>query len=678
MLGTERGIVVLDVRRNITPVGGTASTTNSASVQSATAVVLRGRVSDRIACVDLHSLDGERYKYLLMCGTATPPGGEQLCYLYALESDGRGALMQWAQLDPWLLGGRLFGLIRSGGSPVTENAATSPGNSFRVVAVDSKNVLQCRNSDDDFVTSTRIVCETPPPPPTPSELQPTTPAASRVTCLSCCGDYVVVGRTDGSVSDNRKSQLMRLTCGPITFLECFETITSASGRHQRSAIMVVAGTPNSYRISSIPVEIPSTQVRKCFVHANWLVIVKQAAAFQVFDLQSGDMLPCTGEQIPDGPSQLGGCDLVDDCLVIATTRELYCWRIGVEQQRQANASSHDDSVFADLRITRRPEMQTALATTQPRQPNSTADIVVCAKLSAAHEFVAIGLRTGAIDLYRLAAHRTLFVQTLRSHRQPVAALLFAPWSLAEATAIGRPLVLASVAAELCFWDCSHADNNRGGREAVEAERSLRRSGRFRDRPSPVTPEEDDAQLLRFTGMRLDAKLSSSPWTGKNGDPRKPTMLACVKFIGSRAEQLFANAAFDRFLTIDDSGEIYHFVLRGWNAANSETVLEVAVADVAQRLVANGETSSLYQFLSSSVSSLDDDDDDVGLDETEHENGIDERDIHSPDVDDERALTVGSFPYGNDGGREEASRWSDRWSDDETVLQLTPLKTDAAM
>lgn len=497
VLGTERGVIVLDVRPPF------AATTTA---------VLRGRVSDRITCVDLHSLDGERYKYLLMCGTDAAIG-EQLGYLYALESDGRGALMQWAQLDPWLLGGRLFGALQAptGGGDVTDD--------FKVVAVDSKGVLQCRCADDDFAVSTRVVCE---------------PTASKVLRLSCRSDYVTVGHADGTVSDNRKAVLMRLNGGPVTFLQCL------------SERLVVAGTPHSFQIGTLPVQFPSTQVRQCYALGAddaWLLLVKETAAFQVFDMRAGEFVQCDEEQLPvDGQQHLAGCDLVDECMTMATTvGELHVWSIAVDA--------------TGLLVRRRPDMQKRLLAGRADGPP------VCVKLSVAHQFVAVGFQGGAIQLYRMSTSRVQFVQSLHAHRTAVRALLFAPWPLLDGCA--QPLVLASVAGEMSFWDVTHADNNR----PLDGAQPLRQSGRFPNRPVPVTPEEDDGRTVFRNEVLwsddVEQRRSMLPWSGRQGDPRKPALLACIKFIGGVAEQLFANAAFTKFLTIDDAGEIYHFELREW-------------------------------------------------------------------------------------------------------------------
>lgn len=583
VLGTERGIVVLDVRR-------------SSASDEPIAPVLRGRVSDRIACVDLYSLDGERYKYLLMCGTeaALATAGEQLSYLYALESDGRGALMQWAQLDPWLLGGRLFGVIGA--------AATDVDDDFKLVALDSKGVLQLRSAEDEFSATTRIICE----PSSSSSVAGTTAlsvaspneSAAKVLTLSCCSidggasDYVVIGCADGTVADNRRTIVMRLRDGPVTFLQCLrneenddDEDSDRSGRD----VVVVAGTPHSYRISAVPVEMHSSPLRQCFrLHDRWLIIVKETATFQVFDLQQLEFVPYISEAPgpTGGRTKCGGCDLVDDCLIIATADELNVWQFA-ENDNDGNVDSTPGSM--GLSIHRRGDLQTCLG----RAPNAGSP-AVCVKLSAGREFAAVGFQSGSIQLYRMAAHRMQFIQALCAHRTAVRTLLFAPWRTDTGA---QPLVLASVAAELCFWNVSHADNNRANETAT----TLRQSGRFKDRPSPVTPCDEAVLSI---GDGTGEETGQAAWAGKVGDPRRPELLACIKFIGREAEQLYANAAFTTFLTVDDSGEIYHYRFRD---ATSTIASDSSDDDDDDHNAASAATvESLTIQSSPSSSSLEDD------------------------------------------------------------------------
>lgn len=241
ILGTERGIVVFDVKGK--------------------RVILRSSVSDRITCVDIHSLDSGTYKYLLMCSTLL---GEKLCYVYGLESDGQGSLMQWAsnrmgspineqallgsdQLNTWLLGGRKFA--------VTDIDAET--HDFSFAAVDSRGVIHRKCSDDEFRKSERIHCGN---------------GSNKILVFATCGQMVVVGCKDGGIYDNLnpKSKVMQLK-GPITFLRCF------------CEEFLVAGTKDGYRMSHYEPEVRSVQVAEAYLlgEGRFLLLVKVDTSFEV-------------------------------------------------------------------------------------------------------------------------------------------------------------------------------------------------------------------------------------------------------------------------------------------------------------------------------------------------------------------------------------------------------------
>lgn len=240
ILGTERGIVVFDVRGK--------------------QVILRSSVCDRITCVDIHSLDSGTYKYLLMCSTWL---GEKLCYVYGMESDGQGSLMQWAsnrmgspindkpllgndQLNTWLQGGRMFA--------VTELDVESHHLSF--TAVDSRGLIHRKCSVDEFRKSVRIQCGN---------------GALKIQAFATCGEMVVVGCKDGGVYDSRERAKVMQLQGPVTFLRCF------------SEQFLVAGTKYGYRMSHYDREVRSEQVAEAYLLGDdrFLLLVKVDTSFEV-------------------------------------------------------------------------------------------------------------------------------------------------------------------------------------------------------------------------------------------------------------------------------------------------------------------------------------------------------------------------------------------------------------
>lgn len=217
---------------------------------------------------------------------------------------------------------------------------------------------------------------------------------------------------------------------------------------------------------------------------------------------------------------LGGCHLHQDRFAIVTRNKLLFWRI-----RQSADTCKLEQYYE--------HGATLLTAESP---------AVCVRLSAANEYCAIGFQDGLIQLFRQHPERPKLVHELRSHTTQVHSLIFSPWTSDNR----QPVILASLAAELCFWNITFAVNN----PSVEDQAPARLSARYADRPSPSGPAE-----YSFIN---DAP---SPWTGKLGPTGKQVMLSCFKFIGNAAQCLFPNAEFTRFLTIDDVGEIYYLRVR---------------------------------------------------------------------------------------------------------------------
>lgn len=170
--------------------------------------------------------------------------------------------------------------------------------------------------------------------------------------------------------------------------------------------------------------------------------------------------------------------------------------------------------------------------------NLKAEPAVCVRLSEQSEFCAVGFNRGLIQLFRLDHRRPVLVHELLSHTATIHALLFSPWT----SQTGKPVILASVSEQLCFWNVTFAVNN----PVIDQRDSY--SHRFSDR-SPRSP-----QVKHHFDIRDHHEVC--PWIGKLGPTGKEELLVCYKFNGNAAKQIFTNATFTQFLTIDDFGEIY--------------------------------------------------------------------------------------------------------------------------
>lgn len=217
---------------------------------------------------------------------------------------------------------------------------------------------------------------------------------------------------------------------------------------------------------------------------------------------------------------VGGCHLLDDRFAMASRKELHFWTIAQSDEhcRLVPWNNHNAILL------------------------NVSEPAVCVRLSAKSEFCAVGFSNGLIQLFRLDQHCPQLFHQLYSHAAKIHALLFSPWTSDNR----KPVILISVSEQICFWNVTFAINNQ-----TVNDQNDRHSDRFPDR-SPIFPSIKDK--LQFFGA--NEMQCTSPWIGKLGPTAKQELLACYKFNGNTAQQLFANPPFTRFLTIDDVGEIY--------------------------------------------------------------------------------------------------------------------------
>lgn len=228
---------------------------------------------------------------------------------------------------------------------------------------------------------------------------------------------------------------------------------------------------------------------------------------------------------------------------------------------------------------------------------------------AEKSILAIGYKTGEIEVYDCLKEKVQLIQQLKSNKDKICTLSFSPWINTQT------LILISVSDELCFWNITHILNNplEGG--------NIRRSQRFSRRhskssiastldipqttsevingnqltitnghtatgtsatvangttngfnncvTSPMTqlynsfnnlhlsPPTVNEQIFVSPSSNVNAK---NPWIGKTGALAKPELLSCIKFVGNVAEKIYTNNKFTKFITIDNEGEIYYLDL----------------------------------------------------------------------------------------------------------------------
>lgn len=134
-------------------------------------------------------------------------------------------------------------------------------------------------------------------------------------------------------------------------------------------------------------------------------------------------------------------------------------------------------------------------------------------------------------------------------------LYFSPWDSPN-----DPLILLSVSNSLNFWNIKAVQNNSSLEisRKVSTSNKLRVSSRFRSPLKMSSPLSVD-DTLKATTQNLSLH-NSNPWSNKTGSSEKPELLSCHTLIGKSAKKVIFNDDFDKFLTIDNEGNIYYLRL----------------------------------------------------------------------------------------------------------------------
>lgn len=175
------------------------------------------------------------------------------------------------------------------------------------------------------------------------------------------------------------------------------------------------------------------------------------------------------------------------------------------------------------------------------------------------------------------------LQILSSHKQPIKQLVFSPWPV-DGHDVNNPMVLVSLSEQMCFWNIKYVINN--PLDAVK-KKSTRRSSRFSKELKWNFNGGDQSNgndnELRVNGNGNGKAIITGPllnhidyWDDKTGASDKPELLACIKFVGSCATKLVTNAEFNKFITIDNEGDIY--ALKTTRPAHNNSVVSTTTPE----------------------------------------------------------------------------------------------------
>lgn len=141
-------------------------------------------------------------------------------------------------------------------------------------------------------------------------------------------------------------------------------------------------------------------------------------------------------------------------------------------------------------------------------------------------------------------------------------LYFSPWESPN-----DPIILLSVSNSLNFWNIKAVQNNNSLEVSrkMSTSNKLRVSSRFRSPLKLSNLPVDDMMAVATQQISL---IDSNPWSNKTGPLDKPELLSSHKLIGKSAKKVIFNDEFEKFVTIDNEGNIYYLRLIKNSSNNS--------------------------------------------------------------------------------------------------------------
>ncbi|XP_055902492.1 uncharacterized protein LOC129938776 isoform X2 [Eupeodes corollae] len=281
VLGTKRGLIVFNTDQK--------------------SEVLRGNISECITCVDIFPLDDNVFKYIVVCGSEN----SKVLNLFALRLLDNNTIV-WShrssciqetnkpQLEPdvWLQGNKLFDLNYS--------------DSVLLFAVDSKNRIHqlCTTNTKNWSISL--------PPETPK----------KITAITAFNQMSYCAYENGEIFNITKEVFEpSFTTERITFLQLInESILVASAKAANKSIVRLKNAG----VDEVIDQVFNIDVYKCFtIRESYLILMNPLGEFMVIGTDNGLKLLNTFRDVPklivsDREGRLGGCDLKNNYLILAT------------------------------------------------------------------------------------------------------------------------------------------------------------------------------------------------------------------------------------------------------------------------------------------------------------------------------------------------------------------------
>ncbi|XP_030384368.1 uncharacterized protein LOC115631675 isoform X2 [Scaptodrosophila lebanonensis] len=528
--------------------------------------VLRSNVSEHVTCVDIYKLSEDFYKYIVLCGAE----GKNILYLHILCENDFNNKSQTAL--KWVHN------VDDAFAQQAERACLEPNVYLRplmcmagtqLFAVDSKQRIHQIQTEIGKHANRRPSCSY------WSTITPTHASNQRKVTAICASDneLIYAGYDNGIIMDvNNDAELKQeFITESIDYLKqlnsniliasagCKTIIFRWSEERRRSVTGIDASdaavVPKLRNSAADPVTalLKSKTMYACIFEKYYLILFCQFGVYYVNLAQEEDI-----HYISIIEMAITGFDLQSSRLFVASEEndiQIFQLSVGVDRIHQKELCSEK---------------------IKPQHRNQ----IICYLIASNDGTIfALGYRSGEIELYSYDSNHIKLVYrvTEHVHEQRIRQLRFSPC---------KQVLISSCAEKLCFWSVTHMRNNQ-----LEAKTPQRSSGRFGTRHHVQECEEVDAMpyaACRQSGLssqksvaaqkatpephqqwreqaqaevaELAVAATANLWREKRGNASIPELLACIKFVGNKENQFFANKNFTQFFAIDDAGVYYHLRL----------------------------------------------------------------------------------------------------------------------
>lgn len=481
-------------------------------------IVMRKNISDKVLSLDIHH--DEDAMYIL---SSIFEDSQQVINLHGFDENSE----DYNKLLPILAGGDLFDVKKS-------------STSMEMVVFDDKKNIQFRNSSDVYKPFDKPFEQK----RSKYDIKKLIYAGEEAILTGCINGKIIKFNAKG-----RQNEICSLA-SEISYLEMTGEVIVASCNSEYVIICHQEKTILKY----------SGKITKAFQYANHeIMLVKKDCSLEFFNsisnriekekiLAESEDEFCTAQAFS-----------VKNVFVSSSKKRVYIWNF--EESSEIKRIDLDDSSFeiSALAVSQDNSVLAIGCSNGKIEVNNYLVFPFTKKID--HQYFnqfnfssspsqIVNLINGT-SMTKLAAGTDSMINRVREINN----LYFSPWDSPN-----DPLILLSVSNSLNFWNIKAVQNNSylEYSRKLSTSNKLRVSSRFRSPLKMSSPLSVDDNLTATT-QNLSLH-NSNPWRNKTGSSDKPELLSCHKLIGKSAKKVIFNDDFDKFLTIDNEGNIYYLRL----------------------------------------------------------------------------------------------------------------------